>query len=87
LNKIDIEIDKVKSRLKQLNRKIKFIDLLKGLLLLVLVAFVINITLPTLELLGLNSVKDRTILFFAGVVVFVFAFIVLLVMKTNTNRI
>jgi hypothetical protein len=79
LNKIDIEIDKVKSRLKQLNRKIKFIDLLKGLLLLVLVAFVINITLPTLELLGLNSVKDRTILFFAGVVVFVFAFIVLLV--------
>lgn len=78
MNKIDFEINEVKARLSKLHRKIILINLLKGLLLLVTVAIITNLTLSVLELLGLNSVEERTVLFFLGIFVFVIAFIVLI---------
>ena len=79
MNKIDSEIKKVKTRLTQLHRKTKVIDLLKGLLLLVVVALVLNLTLPIIELLGLNSVIERTVLFYVGISVFLFSLLLLVV--------
>jgi uncharacterized protein DUF4175 len=78
LNKIDIEINEVKARLGKLHRKIVTVDLLKGLLLLVIVFIVTNLTLSVLELMGLNSIEERTALFFLGVSVFVAAFVFLI---------
>ncbi len=79
MNKIDSEIKKAKTRLTQLHRKTKIIDFLKGMLLLVVVALVLNLTLPVLELLGLNSVIERTVLFYVGISVFLFSFLLLVV--------
>ncbi len=72
MNKIDSEINKIKARLTQLHNKTKRIGLLKGLLLLVVIALVVNLTLPILELLGLSSVADRTLLFYSGILVLIF---------------
>ena len=93
MNKVAAEILLVEKRLKHLSQKIKTINLLKGFLLLVVLTLLINVTISTLELLGLNSVTDRTILFYSSLVVEVLSFIILVLnpaikffIPTNKNE-
>lgn len=68
MNITEKKIAEVKTRLNKLNKKIKFIDLLKGLSALVIFVLIINLILSLTELWGFNSIEERTILFFVGVV-------------------
>lgn len=73
MNTVDSKINDLKIRLTQLYRKNGVIGLTKGLLLLTIIAFVANLILPVLELLGLNSIVERTFLFFFGIAIVVFS--------------
>jgi len=79
LNKIDSKITDIKKRLIKLYKKTKFIKLLKGLLILIVITLSINLLLSLLELLGLNSVYERTILFGLGLLIFLIALILLVI--------
>ncbi|MCF6268744.1 MAG: hypothetical protein L3J41_03445 [Melioribacteraceae bacterium] len=68
MNITEKKILEVKARLNRLNRKIKLIDLLKGLSLFVVLVLLINLIISLTEYFGFNSVEERTILFFAGIV-------------------
>lgn len=79
MNKIETEINRVKKRLAELQKKIKTINFLKGLFLLVVILSILFITLPSLELLGVNSTSERKTLFFLGLGVFLFSLLYLIV--------
>jgi len=79
LNKIDSKITDIKKRLIKLYKKTKFIKLLKGLLILIVITLSINLLLSLLEVLGLNSVYERTILFGLGLLIFLIALILLVI--------
>lgn len=84
MNITEKKIAEVTSRLKQLNRKIKLIDLLKGLCILSVFIVITDIILSLTEYFGFNSVNERTILFFVGLVLtslFILYFIILPVIK------
>ena len=68
MNITEKKIVEVKARLNKLNRKIKLIDLLNGLSLLVIFILLINVILSLTEYFGFNSVEERTILFYIGIV-------------------
>ncbi len=78
MDKIKIEILKVEKRLKQLSRKIKTIRFFSSLMLFISLSLIINISLSTLELLGLNSVFERSILFYSGVSIVSVSLIILI---------
>ena len=67
MNRTEKKIAEVKARFNQLNRKIKLINLLKGLSLLVVFVLLLNLILSLTEIFGLNSVEERTILFYVGI--------------------
>ena len=83
MNNIDIEIKKVKEKLSNFYKKRKVNDLLKGMLLLVLSLFVILFFLSTLELLGLHSVEERSILFYFGIAFFITAVLFFVIFPTT----
>ncbi len=68
MSTIEKKITELKARLNRLNRKIIFIDLLKGVTLFFVFVLLINLILSLIEYFGFNSVQKRTILFFTGVV-------------------
>jgi len=80
LNKIDSKIINVKKKLSKLYKKNKLLNLLKGLLTLIIITLILNLILSVLELLGLNSVNDRTILFNIGILVFFVSLFLLIVL-------
>lgn len=84
MNLTEKKIAEVKARFNQLNRKIKFIDLLKGLSFFVIFVLLLNLILSLTESLGFNSVDERTILFFVGIalaILFTLTYIVLPVIR------
>ena len=80
MNKIDSKIINVKKKLSKLYKKNKLLNLLKGLLTLIIITLILNLILSVLELLGLNSVNDRTILFNIGILVFFVSLFLLIVL-------
>ncbi|NOX64600.1 MAG: hypothetical protein GXO85_02090, partial [Chlorobi bacterium] len=69
MNKAEKQIEEIKSKLKALYKKENLIKAIVGLNLLVIFILVLNVLLSLLELSGLNSIAERTILFYAGVVI------------------
>ena len=68
MTKAEKQIEKIKSKLKSLHKKEHLIKAIVGLNLLIVFILVLNILLGLLELGGLNSITERTILFYTGVV-------------------
>lgn len=69
MNKAEKQIEKIKSKLRALYKKENLIKAIVGLNLLIVFILVLNIIFSLLELSGLNSITERTILFYAGVII------------------
>ena len=84
MNNIESKILGVRERLNRLSKKIKLIELLKGFSTFFILALIVNVLLSTVELFGLNSVEERTILFFIGVIalsMFAITFVIVPIVK------
>ena len=69
MNKAKTQIEQIKTRLKALYKKENFIKAVIGVNLFVVLVLVLNVLFSLLELSGLNSITERTILFYVGIIV------------------
>ncbi len=67
MNKAETQIKKIKSKLKELNYKESLIKIVVGLNLVVVLVLLLNILLGFIELSGVDSIEERTIMFYVGV--------------------
>ncbi|VAX27742.1 hypothetical protein MNBD_IGNAVI01-2712 [hydrothermal vent metagenome] len=69
MSKAEKQIEKIRSKLKALYKKENLIKAIIGLNLVVVLVLVLNVLLSLLELSGLNSITERTILFYIGIII------------------
>lgn len=68
MNKAKTQIGNIKKNLKGLYNKESFLKIILGLNIVLVVTLLLNIVLVLVELSGVNSVNERTVLFYVGVV-------------------
>ncbi|MCK5457707.1 MAG: hypothetical protein KAI45_11320, partial [Melioribacteraceae bacterium] len=68
MSKAETQIKNIKSKLRKLNNKEDLIKTIIGLNLIVVMILLLNILLSFLELSGVNSIEERTILFYVGII-------------------
>ena len=68
MNKAKTQIGNIKKNLKGLYNKENFIKIILGLNIVLVLTLFLNIVLVLVELSGVNSVNERTVLFYVGVV-------------------
>ena len=68
MSKAETQIKNIKSKLRDLNNKESFIKTIIGFNLVVVMILLLNILLSFLELSGVNSIEERTVLFYIGII-------------------
>ena len=75
MSQIKTQMNEIKSKLRSLYIKNRTIDVIIGLNVIVVLLFILNIILSTIELSGFNSMLERTILYYVGIGLMLVAFI------------
>lgn len=68
MDKVETQIEKIKSKLRNLKNKESLIKTIIGFNLVVVLILLLNILLGLIELSGINSVEERTVLFYVGII-------------------